>query len=158
MMTAQLDNSSSISVGTVFNPHSGYGMRNNVRYRYNASSGYRNKILNMDYRFFRGREEEIDLSGVYSFNKDLSLVGKYNYSFANSRSNDEDLIDTMIGVEYESCCYALKIVAREYWTGVKKDNAFFVEFLPKGITTTNNKTSDLLRRGIPGYIDRTTYD
>ncbi len=158
MMTAQLDNSSSISVGTVFNPHSGYGMRNNVRDRYNASSGYRNKILNMDYRFFRGREEEIDLSGVYSFNKDLSLVGKYNYSFANSRSNDEDLIDTMIGVEYESCCYALKIVAREYWTGVKKDNAFFVEFLPKGITTTNNKTSDLLRRGIPGYIDRTTYD
>ena len=107
---------------------------------------------------FRGREEEIDLSGVYSFNKDFSLVGKYNYSFANSRSDDEDLIDTMIGLEYDSCCYALKIVARDYWTGVKKDNAFFVEFLPKGITTTNNKTSDLLRRGIPGYIDRTKYD
>ena len=75
MMTAKLDNNSSISIGTVFNPHSGHGMRNNVRYRYNASSGYRNKILNVDYRFFRGREEEIDLSGVYSFNKDFSLVG-----------------------------------------------------------------------------------
>ena len=158
MMTAKLDNNSSISIGTVFNPHSGHGMRNNVRYRYNASSGYRNKILNVDYRFFRGREEEIDLSGVYSFNKDFSLVGKYNYSFANSRGDVEDLIDTMIGLEYDSCCYALKIVARDYWTGVKKDNAFFVEFLPKGITTTNNKTSDLLRRGIPGYIDRTKYD
>ena len=54
----------------------------------------------------------------------------------------------MIGIEYDGCCYALKIVARDYWTGAKKDNAFFVEFLPKGLTTTNNKTSALLRRGI----------
>ena len=158
MMTAKLDNNSSISIGTVFNPHSGHGMRNNVRYRYNASSGYRNKILNVDYRFFRGREEEIDLSGVYSFNKDFSLVGKYNYSFANSRGDVEDLIDTMIGLEYDSCCYALKIVARDYWTGVKKDNVLYFEFLPKGLTTTNNKTSALLRRGIPGYMDRTDYE
>ena len=54
--------------------------------------------------------KEIDLSGVYSFNKDFSLVGKYNYSFSNNRSNVEDLIDTMIGVEFDSCCYSLKVV------------------------------------------------
>ena len=158
LMSAKLSDNSSLSIGTVYNPHKGHGMRNNVRYRYNASTGSRNKIFNADYRFFRGNEEEIDLSGVYSFNKDFSLVGKYNYSFSNSRSNVEDLIDTMIGIEYDSCCYALKIVARDYWTGAKKDNAFFVEFLPKGLTTTNNKTSALLRRGIPGYVDRTDYE
>ena len=43
-------------------------------------------------------------------------------------------------------------------TGSKKDNAFYFEFLPKGLTTTNNKTSTLLRRGIPGYEDRTDYE
>ena len=107
---------------------------------------------------FRGKGEEIDLSGVYSFNTQFSIIGKYNYSFSNNRRDVEDLIDTMIGLEYDSCCYSLKIVARDYWTGVKKDNALFFEFLPKGLTTTNNKTSALLRRGISGYEDRTDYE
>ena len=158
MMSAKVTKHGSLSIGSVFNPHAGHGMRNNVRYRYNASTSSRNKLFNADYRFFRGNEEEIDLSGVYSFNKDFSLVGKYNYSFSNNRSNVEDLIDTMIGVEFDSCCYSLKVVSRNYWTGSKKDNAFYFEFLPKGLTTTNNKTSTLLRRGIPGYEDRTDYE
>ena len=105
-----------------------------------------------------GKGEEIDLSGVYSFNTQFSIIGKYNYSFSNSRRGTEDLIDTMIGMEYDSCCYSLKIVARDYWTGTKKDNALCIEFLPKGLTTTNNKTSALLRRGISGYEDRTDYE
>ena len=158
MMSAKVTKHGTLSIGSVFNPHAGHGMRNNVRYRYNASTSSRNKLFNADYRFFRGNEEEIDLSGVYSFNKDFSLVGKYNYSFSNNRSNVEDLIDTMIGVEFDSCCYSLKVVSRNYWTGSKKDNAFYFEFLPKGLTTTNNKTSTLLRRGIPGYEDRTDYE
>ena len=158
LMTARISSNSSLSIGSVWNPHKGHGMRNNIRYRYNNSSSSMNKLFNADYRYFRGSGEELDLSGVYSFNTQFSMVGKYNYSFSNSRRDEEDLIDTMLGVEYDSCCYSLKIVAREYWTGTKKDNALFVEFLPKGLTTTNNKTSALLRRGIFGYEDRTDYE
>ena len=158
LMTTRLSNNSSLSVGSVWNPHKGHGMRNNIRYRYNNSSSSMNKLFNADYRYFRGKGEEIDLSGVYSFNTQFSIIGKYNYSFSNSRRDVEDLIDTMIGMEYDSCCYSLKIVARDYWTGTKKDNALFIEFLPKGLTTTNNKTSALLRRGIYGYKDRTDYE
>ena len=158
LMTSRLSSNSSLSVGSVWNPHKGHGMRNNISYRYNNSSSSMNKLFNADYRYFRGKGEEIDLSGVYSFNTQFSIIGKYNYSFSNSRRSVEDLIDTMIGIEYDSCCYSLKIVARDYWTGVKKDNALFFEFLPKGLTTTNNKTSALLRRGIFGYEDRTDYE
>ncbi len=158
LMTTKLSSNSSLSLGSVWNPHKGHGMRNNIRYRYNNSSGSINKIFNADYRYFRGNGEEIDFSGVYSFNTNFSVIGKYNYSFSNSRRDVEDLIDTMFGVEYDSCCYSLKIVARDYWTGTKKDNALFFEFLPKGLTTTNNKTSELLREGIFGYEDRTDYE
>ena len=158
LMSAKLTEKTQLSIGSVFNPHKGHGMRNNIRYRYNDSTSSRNRLFNADYRFFRGNGEEIDLSGVYSFNNQFSLVGKYNYSFSNSRRNVEDLIDTMIGLEYDSCCYSLKVVARDYWTGAKKDNALFFEFLPKGLTTTNNKTASLLRRGISGYKDRTDYE
>ena len=158
LISAKINNNSSLAVGAVYNPHAGYGMRNTARYRYDASTESRNKLFNADYRFNRGDEEEIDLSGVYSFNRGLSLVGKYNYSFSNNRSNIEDQIDTMFGVEYNSCCYALKIVARNYWTGTEKDNVFYLEFLPKGLTSTNNTTAKVLREGIPGYQDKVDYE
>jgi LPS-assembly protein len=157
-MNAKINNSSSLSLGAVYNPHASHGMRNTARYRYDASTRSRNKLFNADYRFNRGTQEEIDLSGVYSFNRNLSLVGKYNYSFSNNRSNIEDLIDTMFGVEYNSCCYALKVVIRDYWTGTKKDNIFYFEFLPKGLTSTNNTTANVLREGVSGYQDKVDYE
>ena len=158
LMNAKISDYSSLSLGAVFNPHAGHGMRNTARYRYDASTDSRYKLFNADYRFNKGEEEEIDLSGVYSFNENFSFVGKYNYSFSNSRSNVEDLIDTMFGMELNSCCYALKIVVRNYWTGIEKDNVLFFEFLPKGLTSSNNTTSTLLRDGIPGYEDKVKYE
>ena len=157
-INAKISDYSSLAIGTVFNPHAGHGMRSTARYRYDASAGSRNRLFNADYRFNRGEEEEIDLSGVYSINKNLSFVGKYNYSFSNSRSNVEDLIDSMFGVELNSCCYALKVVFRNYWTGVENNDVFYLEFLPKGLASTNNSTSNLLREGIPGYQDRFEYE
>ena len=158
LVSAQISENSLLSMGSVFNPHAGHGMRNAFRYRYDNSTSLRNKIFNADYRFIKGDEEEIDLSGVYSFNRNFSAVGKFNYSFSNNRSNAEDLIDTMFGIEMNSCCYAIKIVARDYWTGTKKDNILYFEFLPKGLTTSNNSTASLLRKGVPGYEDKTIYE
>ena len=158
LINAKISDYSSLAIGAVFNPHEGHGMRNTARYRYDASTDSRNRIFNADYRFNRSEEEEIDLSGVYSFNKTFSFVGKYNYSLSNKRSNVEDLIDTMFGVELNSCCYAIKAVFRNYWTGIEKNNVFYLEFLPKGLTSTNNSTSKLLREGIPGYLDKFEYE
>ena len=64
----------------------------------------------------------------------------------------------MFGVELNSCCYAIKAVFRNYWTGIEKNNVFYLEFLPKGLTSTNNSTSKLLREGIPGYLDKFDYE
>ena len=63
----------------------------------------------------------------------------------------------MIGVEYESCCYGIKVVAREFWNGVKVDDVLYFEFLPKGIATSDNRTAELLRDGILGYQDKFDY-
>ena len=158
LVNAKISDYSSLAIGAVFNPHEGHGMRNTARYRYDSSTDSRNRIFNADYRFHRGEEEEVDFSGVYSFNKTFSFVGKYNYSFSNKRSNVEDLIDTMFGIELNSCCYAIKAVFRNYWTGIEKENVFYLEFLPKGLTSTNNSTSKLLREGIPGYLDKFEYE
>tara|TARA_Y100000768_G_scaffold140913_1_gene105028 strand:+ start:8911 stop:11610 length:2700 start_codon:yes stop_codon:yes gene_type:complete len=158
LLNSKVSDNGLLSIGSVFNPHEGHGMRNTIRYRYDASTESRNQLFNFDYRFHRGNEEEIDLSGVYSFNNSFSVVGKHNYSFSNDRSGIENVPDTMFGMEFNSCCYAFKIVARKYWTGTENDNIIYFEFLPKGLTTSNNEVSTVLRNGVPGYIDRVDYD
>ena len=142
---------------TEFNPHAGYGEKNQIRLSYKRPYGKQNQIFNTSYRFSRGTQEEVDFSGVFPFNSRLSLVGKLNYSFNNERNNIEDTLERMIGFEYESCCYGLKFVLRDYWNGEKIDNAFYFEFLPKGIATSNNQTAELLREGILGYQDQFDY-
>ena len=142
---------------TEYNPHKTYGEKNQIRLSYKRPYGKQNQIFNTSYRFSRGTQEEVDFSAVIPINNRLSLIGKINYSFNNERSNSESTLEKMLGVEYESCCYGVKFVMRDYWNGTKLDNAFYFEFLPKGIATSNNKTAELLREGILGYQDNFDY-
>ena len=148
---------------TEFNPHAGYGEKNQIRLSYKRPYGKQNQIFNTSYRFSRGQQEEIDFSGVFPFNSRLSLVGKINYSFNNRRvktvpgANRAHVLERMFGFEYESCCYGIKFVVRDYWNGTKTDNALYFEFLPKGIATSNNQTAELLKEGILGYQDKFEY-
>ena len=140
-----------------YDPHSNYGEKNQIRFSYKRPFGKQNKIFNTSYRFARGTQEEVDVSGVLPINSRTSLIGKINYSFNNRRGNTEDVLERMIGVEYESCCYGMKFVLREYWNGTKSDDVVYFEFLPKGIATSNNTTAELLREGILGYQDKFDY-
>ncbi len=142
---------------TEYNPHKSYGEKNQIRLSYKRPYGKQNQIFNTSYRFSRGTQEEIDLSAVLPFNNRMSIIGKVNYSFNNRRSQSEDVLEKMIGVEYESCCYGVKVVAREFWNGIKKDDVLYFEFLPKGIATSDNTTAELLREGILGYQDKFDY-
>ena len=157
LVSARFSDYWKLSGYTEFNPHKGYGEKNQVRLSYKRPYGRQNQIFNTSYRFSRGTQEEVDFSAVIPINNRLSLVGKINYSFNNRRSNTEDTLEKMFGVEYESCCYGIKFVKRDYWNGTKIDNAFYFEFLPKGIATSTNKTAELLRDGILGYQDNFDY-
>ena len=153
VVNARLSDYWRLSGYSEYNPHRGYGEKNQIRLSYKRPYGKQNQIFNSSYRFSRGTQEEVDFSAVIPVNSRLSLVGKVNYSFNNRRNNQEDMLEKMFGFEYESCCYGLKFVIRDYWNGTKSDNAFYFEFLPKGIATSNNQTAELLREGILGYQD-----
>ena len=163
LVSAKLSNNWKLSGYTEFNPHAGYGDKNQIRLMYNEPYGRQNKIFNSSYRFSRGSQEEVDLSGVLPVTHSLALVGRVNYSFNNRRAKTEPgaqrshVLEKMFGFEYESCCYGLKFVVRDYWNGTKADNAFYFEFLPKGLSTSSNKTAEVLKQGILGYQDRFDY-
>ena len=157
LVNARLDDNWKLSGYSEYNPHGNYGEKNQIRLSYKRPYGKQNQIFNTSYRFSRGEQEEVDFSAVLPFNSRTSIIGKINYSFNNRRSNSEDVLEKMIGVEYESCCYGIKLVAREFWNGVKVDDVLYFEFLPKGIATSDNTTAELLRDGILGYQDKFDY-
>ena len=157
LVNARFDDYWRLTGYSEFNPRGNYAEKNQVRLSYKRPYGKQNQIFNTSYRFTRGQQEEVDFSAVLPFNSRTSIIGKVNYSFNNRRSNSEDVLEKMIGIEYESCCYGIKLVAREYWNGTKIDDVLYFEFLPKGIATSDNTTAELLRDGILGYQDKFDY-
>ena len=157
LVNARLDDYWRLTGYSEFNPRGNHAEKNQVRLSYKRPYGKQNQIFNTSYRFSRGAQEEVDFSAVIPFNSRMSIIGKVNYSFNNRRSKSEDVLEKMIGLEYESCCYGIKLVAREYWNGTKVDDVLYFEFLPKGIATSDNTTAELLRDGILGYQDKFDY-
>ena len=157
LVNARLSDYWRMSGYTEFNPHDGHGQANQIRLSFKKPYGKQNQIFNTSYRFARGTQEEVDMSTVIPVNNRLSLIGKINYSFHNRRHRTEDALEKMFGLEYDSCCYGLKFVVRDYWNGTKQDSALYFEFLPKGIATSDNTTAELLKDGILGYQDTFDY-
>jgi LPS-assembly protein len=78
---------------------------------------------------------------------------------------DRETMDALAGVEYDSCCVALRLVARNYinqnFYGFGpaptsgntnlRDNAIMFEVIFKGLGSSGGQIDPLLRRDILGY-------
>jgi LPS-assembly protein len=105
-------------------------------------------IFNLAYRSRAPEDlEQSDLSFSWPVSDRWSAVGRWNHSL----TDDIDL-ERFAGLQYESCCYAIRIVAREYLTETQLQNtAVFFQLSLKGLTQIGDNADELLERGIPGY-------
>ena len=114
---------------------------------YNPMPG---KILNLAYRVRRDTTdiEQSDISFRWPFNQQWSAVGRWNYSVPEGRS-----LELFGGIEYESCCWALRAVARRFLTNINGEfnNGIFLQLELKGLAGVGKKTVNFLREQIPGY-------
>lgn len=103
--------------------------------------------------------EQAELSFSWQISEDLSFVGRWQQDLTKNRT-----IDSFAGLEYESCCWAIRLVARRY-LNVRLDrqgiavpgtdefnNGIYLEFILKGLTNIGNSLN--LERDIQGYEDR----
>lgn len=107
-----------------------------------------NGIVNLGYRYRRDLLEQADLSFLYPINPNWSLVGRYYYSM-----RDNQLLEGIAGVQWESCCIAVRLVDRRYLRhrGEQLDNAIQLEIELKGLGSAGPDTEGRLRRAILGY-------
>jgi LPS-assembly protein len=138
------------------------GNQSNKVERSSLSTEYRldqNKHIQVNHRFIRElSNERIDQVGVtasWPINKDWHWVGRHYRDIKESRS-----IESFFGIEYESCCWALRVTARRNLAtrfnnnGIRDlneyDSGIAVQFVFKGMGNSRRK-ADMLSQGLFGY-------
>jgi LPS-assembly protein len=110
--------------------------------------GRRLPILNLSYRFRRDSVREIDVAGAWPLADRWSIVGRYDYSLM-----DNQALERFVGLEYSTCCWGVRLVARRYLTSRdgESDSAITLQLLLKGFGSAGSPAERLLDRGILGY-------
>ena len=98
-------------------------------FEHRSSKGHR---LGFEYRFRRDRLDQFDIRYFWPINERWKILSRINYSL-----EDSDLLEALAGVEYESCCWGLRIVGRRYLKNRNGDSrdAVFIEIHLKGLAS-----------------------
>jgi LPS-assembly protein len=105
-------------------------------------------IVNFDYRYRRGLLEQADMSTEIPVGAAWKLVAGYTYSLRDRRA-----LDAFAGIEWDSCCTAVRLLSRHYVYDAKGDSnsAVMVEIEFKGLGAYGERTGSFLRNAILGY-------
>ncbi len=105
-------------------------------------------VINLSYRYRRDVLKQADFSFLYPINPVWSVVGRYYYSF-----QDRKTLEAIAGVQWDSCCLAVRLVGRHYVRNREgdQDNQIQLDFILKGLASLGQNTDKTLRRGILGY-------
>jgi len=113
-------------------------------------------VFNIGYRFYRDpvneadNLEQTDLSFAWPFTNNYSFLSRWNYSLTDERD-----IQSLAGLQYESCCWALRLIAQRYIiddTADPYDKSIMLQFVLKGFgSITDKDTTSTLKHAILGY-------
>jgi LPS-assembly protein len=115
--------------------------------RYNPESG---KVLNFGYRFTRDDLEQTDVSGSWPLSNQWRLMSRWNQSIRENL-----LLELLMGLEYQDCCWAVRVAGRRYRNGTDDPdikNALFFEVELKGLAGLGTNLRNLFSERIPGYV------
>ena len=155
-----------MSADAVFEDEEGHFVRSSTRVSYNDSD---RKLFGFGHHYVKRPSErnelgekvkrdleQVDASLWWPLGDSISLIAASRYDF----TNDNEL-ETLFGVEYDSCCYSARLLLREWVdndqldelsdTELNTDQGIFFEFQLKGLGGLGNKVDGILRDAIEGY-------
>lgn len=97
---------------------------------------------------------QTQLSLVQPINIDWQFLGLWQYDLIQKETQD-----LLAGVEYDSCCYSVRFIRREFLTNPNnltggaptRESAWFVEFRLKGLGGVGSGIDSLLGNNVYGY-------
>jgi LPS-assembly protein len=135
----------------IWDPQSSDTQRANARIQYNP--GFR-KIVNLSYRYLQdqqNQQNQIDASFLWPLSPSWHAVGRWYYDIGDSQR-----LETLAGIEYDSCCWGIRFVTRDYIDsdGGGDNRVYMAQFVLKGLATFGSKIESVLEDGILGYSER----
>lgn len=124
-----------------------------LQFRYRGESdevfnlAHRYRRADPDFRQGRGIEQ-LDVSASLPITEQWHFVGRYYRSLEAHR-----VLEGLVGLEYQSCCWAARVTARNYINRLDDDRnlAIYFEFEFKGLGQFGKKADSMLERSITGY-------
>lgn len=142
--TGRVTDAWSLDSEAQFDPNQSHTQRYNIAARYRPEAG---KVVNLGYRFLRNTLRHIDLSAQWPLSSRWHAVGRWNYSFQDSR-----LLEGIAGLEYNQSCWTLRFVAQRFTVGAQQANTgFFIQLELNDLVKVGSDPLDLLKNSVSGY-------
>ncbi|MFK5986890.1 MAG: LPS assembly protein LptD [Pseudomonadota bacterium] len=138
------------SFSMMYNPHQNEIDTSTFRLQYKSDSFH---IVNFDYSYKNDASisenyDQLDLSSYWKIAPQWHALARWNYSL-----QDDFTLESMLGFEYDSCCYAMRLVlSREQaYLNDEADNRIMLQMQFKGLASVGNISDTTLRNDIPGF-------
>ncbi|WP_019559079.1 LPS-assembly protein LptD [Thioalkalivibrio sp. ALE12] len=94
--------------------------------------------------------DQTDVSVMWPVTDRIDAIGRWNYSLQEERD-----LELLAGLQYRSCCYGIRVVARRaYSFDETYDNSIYFQLTLDGLARFDSGVDSLLREGIAGYDAR----
>lgn len=148
-LAAQFAQYWSVSTTVRWNRHQDNTEYSVWRIRYKRDNQH---IFNVAYRLREATAlEQTDVSWYWPIKPQWRMIGRWNYSLRHRKD-----LEIFAGLEYESCCWAVRGMIRRYLNNLQGDhlNGIFFQVEFKGLGGLGRKADTLLEESIPGFQDR----
>lgn len=141
----RLDDRWRVAVTQQWNPETDHTDLSSIRVQRRIGE---RSVANLSYRYRRDLVEQLDGSVAIPLNDRWHFVARWLYSLPEQRT-----LEAFGGIEYQSCCFAVRVLGRHYVRTFEGDsnNAIFFELELKGLGSIGRDTEDFLSRAILGY-------
>jgi LPS-assembly protein len=112
-------------------------------------------IFNVGYRKRKSIDvDQTDLSVYWPVGRRFGVLGRWNYDLVSDRT-----IEALAGIEYNDCCWQLRLVARHFldsptsrsFEDIDADKGIFLQIVFKGLAGVGGTLESVMQRGIKGY-------
>ena len=107
----------------------------------------RNQALHLGYRYKReDNQKQVDVAAIWPLAAQWNVVGRWLRSL-----HDSVTLESIAGIEYESCCWNLSVVHRRYRENVdatEVSDSIWLQLELKGLTSIGRGIDDLVAHDI----------
>ena len=113
------------------------------------------RVINLGYRNRLIQDiDQTDISFYWPVSARYAVFGRWNHDLVSGR-----IIEGMAGIEYNDCCWRVRLLARRFldqpaarsFENVDADEGVFLQIVLKGLAGFGGRMESVLERGIRGY-------